>query len=98
MLRIVALLYIKRSGQPIYSGVISTFTFSFLLSSAYRVVKESELPVSYHPPSVYGFSIHLYCLEFYLEHKIFLSPLLNCSLVCDHARYITWFLPGISFV
>jgi len=81
-----------------YSGVISAFTYSILVSSAYRVVKESELLVSYHPLSVYGFSIHLYYLEFYLEHKIFLSPLLNCSLVCDHTRHITWFLPGISFL
>jgi len=88
----------KRSGQPMYSGVISAFTYSILVSSAYRVVKESELLVSYHPLSVYGFSIHLYYLEFYLEHKIFLSPLLNCSLVCDYTRHITWFLPGISFL
>jgi hypothetical protein len=79
-----------------YSDVISTFTFLFLFSSAYRVVKESELLVSYHPPSVYGFSIQLYYLEFYLEHKISLSPLLNCSLVCDHARHITRFPPGIG--
>jgi hypothetical protein len=97
MLRILYLLYIRyqviRLIRTLFPLLLSPFA-PFCLEGG----KRKRTSGTHHPPSVYGFSIHLYYLEFYLEHKIYLYPTLNCSLVCDHARHINWFLSEISFL